>query len=460
MNRINYRITLSAKILILELLICSAGLLSGFTLNVYNENKSWDNLIYPNVEVSGIILSGKTLEEGRSLLEKQFITPLLNKKVNIIADGKTFTLDNSRIILDNNFDYIVNQSFNFGKNFTPLEKSKFLKSPTLHQQYNIAFNFNESYIKDSIKVICAEINREPLNASIYFNEDGTVEINSDSKGIKLNESKLEEDIKNNINDIYNSVISINAPVEETPAEITVDRLCNLTTKIASFSTSFSSSSIGRAHNIELSAKSINGKIIMPGESFSFNESVGERTAQRGFMEAPVIVGFAIDSGLGGGICQVSTTLYNAILRTGVNSVERTPHTLPSDYVPLGLDATVDWSNIDYKFQNTLDYPIYIQAYTENSNLNINIYSDFNLAKYEYTIMNDVYAKIQTNTRIIDNPNLEEGEIFVTQKGYPGYRVKVLRYTHENGVLINSETISDDFYSPVPNVISRGVKTIK
>ncbi|MDF2881149.1 MAG: VanW family protein [Clostridiaceae bacterium] len=459
MNKKNYHITLKTKILILELFICSVGSFIGFDLKTQMESKRWENLIYPGVEVSGINLCGKTLEESRNILKIKYITPILMKRTNIIVNGKTYTLDNSKLISNYNINDITDSAFHFGKNFTPFKKNLILKKPVL-QQYNITFSFNEDYINDSIKTIRSSINQYPLNASIHYTEDGTVKISPDSKGLRLNEAKLKEEIKKSINSKSISDAKIDAPIEETYAKITADSLSKLSSRIASFSTSFSSSSFARAHNIELSASLINGKLIMPGEIFSFNKSVGERTKERGFMEAPVIVGYSVDSGLGGGICQVSSTLYNAILRTGITSIERTHHSLPSSYVPLGLDATVDWNDIDYKFKNTLDYPIYIEAYTENKVLNINIYSNSSLAVKKYTIVNNVYDTIQTNTKIIDNPSLHQGQISITQKGYPGYRVKVLRYSYENGLLINSETISDDLYSPVPSVISRGVGSFK
>jgi len=113
---------------------------------------------------------------------------------------------------------------------------------------------------------------------------------------------------------------------------------------------------------------------MPGETFSFNQVVGERTEQRGYQSGPVIVGNQVESGLGGGICQVSSTLYNTILLGNINATERMHHTMPSSYVPLGMDATVDWGNIDYKFRNNLQSPVYIEAYTSNGNVVFNLYS--------------------------------------------------------------------------------------
>ena len=108
--------------------------------------------------------------------------------------------------------------------------------------------------------------------------------------------------------------------------------------------------------------------------FSFNGVVGQRTAEKGYQAAPVIVGEKIENGLGGGVCQVSSTLFNAVASCNLESVERSHHTKPVHYVPQGMDATVDYGNIDYKFRNNLQSPVYIEAYTSNGNVVFNLYS--------------------------------------------------------------------------------------
>jgi len=186
----------------------------------------------------------------------------------------------------------------------------------------------------------------------------------------------------------------------------------------------------RANNIEICVKALNAKLLMPGETFSFNEVVGERTKERGYMEAPVIIDNKVESGIGGGICQVSSTLYNAILKAGIEDIDRTHHSLPSSYVGLGLDATVDWGNIDFKFINTLGYPLYIEGHTQDKKLYINIFSNSNLSKKKY---------------IIENNIIEENNV---------YKVKVIRKTYESGRLINSEFISNDEYTSADSAIKK------
>jgi Uncharacterized vancomycin resistance protein len=459
MQTISYRITFTAKIIIIELLISLAGLCAGITWNIYSVNKKWSNLIDPNVKVAGVNLGGKTMEQGINQLEEQIIAPKLKEKVTISAAGKVFILENSKVYMDNNVNAVINQAYSFGKNEGPFERAIALKYQPKDENYNLNLRIDDNYIKDAVKAISADINRSPKNASLYINNDGSMIVIPATSGLRVDEAKLEEELKGKLSEINNTSISIEAPVEEIKADISDDVISKVNANIVSYTTGFVNSAAGRTSNIELAAGFINGKLIMPGESFSFNDTVGERTRERGFKEAPVIVGFEVDSGLGGGICQVSSTLYNAILKTGISSTERIHHTLPSEYVPIGQDATVDWNNIDYKFTNTLEYPIYIQAYTENKQLFINVYSNNSLTSKSYTIDNTVYETIGNAQRIIDNPAMEEGNMVVTQNGYQGYKVRVVRNTWENNTVTNTEIISDDLYLPVPRVISRGVKTV-
>jgi len=154
---------------------------------------------------------------------------------------------------------------------------------------------------------------------------------------------------------------------------------NLTVKepvsvpIAQYSTHFDSSQINRTENIRLAAKALDGKLLAPGERFSFNESVGERTIEAGYKEAMIIVGDAFTPGLGGGVCQVSSNLYNAVNLAHLEILERHRHSLPVDYVPPGQDATVSFPIVDFKFRNSTDAYLLIRSFVEGNTLTFRLY---------------------------------------------------------------------------------------
>ncbi len=452
-----YRITVTSKLLIMQLLLSIFGVFLGFTWRVYDENSKLEKVFYPSVKVANIDLGGMSKEEGRSLIKSKYIDSLLNKKITITAGDKKYILESSKAVIDYDLDNVIDKAFKLGKDLGFYSKNKFIKN-ALADSYGISINYNTDYIKEFIENIERDTDSQPINANIEksFNED--LKINSDVKGRKLEVEQLENLIKSSIMDSSSDDITIEAPIKGIAAAITADMLATVDTKIAGYKTSFISSSDKRATNIELSTKHINGKIIMPGEVFSFNQAVGERTRERGFQEAPVIIGNALESGLGGGICQVSSTLYNTALIAGVKDFERVHHSIPSSYVGLGLDATVNWDNIDFKFKNTFKYPIYIEAYTSNKNLYINFYSSSNLNNRNYEMVNSVYQTVQAGTQTLIDTSLPKGQTKVVEKGRKGYMVKVIRNTYEGEKIVETEVISYDYYTPKSNVIRIGNKS--
>ncbi|NLM34786.1 MAG: hypothetical protein GX206_05045 [Clostridiales bacterium] len=430
---------------------------AAYTGYVYGKAANWDNLIYPNVTVRDLNIGGKTKEQAKALLKEKFQDSLDQKKINIKYQDKTYTIEYTKLNARYDIDKVLEEAFNYGKDGSIFKKNKLIKNGT-GINLDLEFDYDEKHIADVIATMEQDINKEPINGKLEMISSGKFNVIADKKGYKLQSDQLKNTIINNINDQVDAEITINAPVETLTAKITAEELDKVDSLISSFSTSFTTSAAGRINNIELATKAINGLLLMPGDTFSFNEVVGERTKERGYKEAGVIINNRIESGLGGGICQVSSTLYNAILKSNINSTERYPHSLPSSYVDLGRDATVDWGNLDYKFTNTLEYPIYIEGYTKNKVLYFNIYSNKSLTNRRYEIVNHVYETVKATTKTVQDSTMPAGSKKIVQQAQTGYKVKVYRNTYdENNKLIKQELISDDYYKPVQGIVKVGTK---
>lgn len=173
--------------------------------------------------------------------------------------------------------------------------------------------------------------------------------------------------------IDNGGLTIPLSLEEAYSKIKDRLLKDLPAKevvLGRYKTSFNPGEKNRTINLKLAAAAINGQVIQPGKTFSFNKTVGPRTKERGYLEATIFVGGKKEQGLGGGICQVSSTLYNAVLQSKLKVVERHTHSLPVTYVPTGKDATVSYGYLDFRFQNNRNYPVKIQAVVNKNTLNI------------------------------------------------------------------------------------------
>ncbi|WP_337018566.1 VanW family protein [Oceanobacillus massiliensis] len=213
------------------------------------------------------------------------------------------------------------------------------------------------------------IYRKPENA--HFNQFG--QIVAEKPGAKLDRKQFQHLFRN----LYYSEKEGKLKVPETPVYPKVDTglLKEISTNmLGSYVTFYKQSNAERSHNIGLAAEAINNTVIFPGETFSFNEVVGERTGDRGYKRAPVIVRGELSEDIGGGICQVSSTLYNAVDLKGVKIVERYAHSRRVPYVPPGRDATVSWWGPDFVFKNLYNEPLLIRAQSVNGSMVVTIYS--------------------------------------------------------------------------------------
>ncbi|MBU3145447.1 VanW family protein [Clostridium sp. CF012] len=428
-----------------------------FTSYSYVKVKHWDTLILPTVKIENEDLTGKTKEEAQKLMMDKYSSQVVKKKIDIVTEEKKYTLDYSKLDAKYNINEAIEEAYSYGREMNMFQKYKAIKSPVV-KQIKLTFNYNDKIVDQMLTEIAKNTNKKAVDATIAMGSSGQFNVTNDIVGMQLQEDALKKDIKSKINGaLSEDVISIVAPVTQVKPKISTTALKTINTRIATYSTNYASSAQGRATNIGLSTNSINGTLLMPGDVFSFNGTVGERTSARGYQSAGVIIGDKIEQGLGGGICQVSSTLYNAILGTGLVSVERTHHTISSGYIPKGQDATVDYGNLDYKFKNTNKYPMYIEGVISNRNVYFNVYSSSTLSNRTYQIISEILEVTQPKTEIINDATMYEGAKDIVKTGYNGYKVKVSRKTYENGKLINTEVINKDTFNVINGIVKVGTK---
>lgn len=420
-----------------------------------NEVSKWNDKVYPNIVVQGLDIGGKTKEEAKALLDEKFGNAIINKKLEVKAEDKSYTMDYSKLKAYYNIEEVTNEAFNYGKTLELKEKYKIVHG-TESKNVDLKFSYDPAYIKEFIDKISKDIDKNAKNAKLNFNGGG-FSVTDEIVGYKLDTEDLKNQIISNINGNINESVVINAKINEDKPKVTAEVLKKINGKISTFSTAYATSSNERSYNIELATKAINGTVLLPGETFSYNDVVGERSKERGYKDASVIIADKIEPGVGGGICQVSSTLYQAVLRTGLKSVERANHSLPVGYMTKGLDATVAWGGIDYKFKNTYDFPIYIEGINANRTLVFNIYGNSSINNKTYDIYSEILQTIEPKTQTIDDPTLFEGETKVETQPQTGYKVRAYRKIYENGKLINTEVLSTDTYNVVNGVIKKGTK---
>jgi vancomycin resistance protein YoaR len=213
---------------------------------------------------------------------------------------------------------------------------------------------------------------------------------------------------------------------------------------------------GRLHNVQLVAQLIDGALIAPGKTFSFNGTTGERTADKGFEEAPVIINGELQNGLGGGICQVSTTVFNAAYESGLQIDQRTNHALYISHYPTGRDATVNYPDLDLKFTNDTRHWILLRTFVGAGSLTVNLYGTPQNRRVESETA-DLVVTGETPVKRVDDPGLFKGETETELVGSPPRETNVHRKVYlANGTLLHDDTWSSHYVGE-PTVILVGTK---
>jgi vancomycin resistance protein YoaR len=207
----------------------------------------------------------------------------------------------------------------------------------------------------------------------------------------------------------------------------------------------------RTHNVALGASMLDGQVIMPGEILSFNETLGDRSEARGFRYAPVIAGGVLVEGMGGGTCQVASTLYAAAFFSGLVVVDRQPHSRPSSYIKLGLDATVSYPDLDLKLRNPFEFPVVIHYTVDDGTARAEIRG--RERPFSITLLRKVIKKDPFPVRVIDDSRVPRGEEVITQLGVPGYTVGRFKVIERDKVGYRFQTF--DKYPPTVQFVRKG-----
>lgn len=311
--------------------------------------------------------------------------------------------------------------------------------------------YNSEDLMDWSSRKAAKLSKDARDASLTIVK-GKVRIKEHEMGYRVNDSKLAEAVETALkNENFDTV---KVKVDVIAPEMTTSALGNFEQVLASYQTNLGSNK-NRHRNIELGAEKINGVRLETAEVFSFNEVVGKVSVEDGYQPAPVIQNGKLVQGVGGGICQVSSTLYQAALNSGMEIVERRNHSLPVGYVPLGLDATIAYGIQDFRFENPYPFPVLIGAWIDDEELHTILLGDINHEKEVIRIETRNQQIINPPVTIVEDPLLEEEVEIVQQQGQKGYRVSVYRIIGDRENEMKEELISRDYYRPVQRIIRRG-----
>jgi vancomycin resistance protein YoaR len=317
-----------------------------------------------------------------------------------------------------------------------------------------ALLIDELKLDQAMSMLAELVYRPPRDASFVINQD-RVAVIPEEEGRFLKLGVLRKAI---LNALYTRRQPILLPVGVLPAARTADELesHNVRQVMASFYTEVAAGNPDRAHNIKLSSAAFSGYLLAPGDILSFNNTVGRVTREKGYRYAPIIVGDELVPGLGGGICQVSTTLYNAALFANLEIVERHNHSMPIAYIPLGRDSTVVFGSLDLKIRNNQEHYLLIGAELTDLRLTFRI---FGLPMDEQVeIISTGHQRIAPPVRHKYTDALPDGVREISREGKAGHYITTWRVIYLNNREISREKLDRDFYAPVAAVYLVGTGT--
>lgn len=443
--------------------------------------------VAPGVHIFDLNLGGKSLTDAQASIENWIsdrTNLLITLKRNDDPDGKKTRRIRARTLgLGIDLESTLNNVLQAGTRNPLQQAGAFIHNTPVNVEVNPTVTSDSARLKAALIHLSHLTDKPAQNAQIIQMADSGLGLKHDVPGRVLDIPAAVTDVLNlwqqfnqeNISstapnssppnaEVQGSVstssvpapssnLSLTLPTQVSQAKITYAMVSSINGELSSYGTWYREGD--RGDNIALAASRINGRLLMPGQLFSFNQTVGPRVLNAGFKIAPVIIKGQLQPGVGGGICQVSGTLYNAVLKAGLETVLRTHHTFPvSDGgIPTGRDATVAFGELDFQFMNNMPYPVYIAGSAHHGYLEFNLFGHKEPGKVVELIRG---RRIERDcpVDIVSDPSLPAGRRIEEEDGRPDVRMVWYRVIKKNGIVVSREEISSH-YDSSPEVIRVG-----
>lgn len=506
--------TLLATIIFIIILVIMIFSVIFAILNINNNN------ILNGVKIEEIDVSGLSREEAKAKIETVYNAKKEEDIILKYNDFET-TISQDILETNYDLDKAVNEAISLGKDGNIITNNYNILFALLGKKnIKVDMSINEERIKDEIENIQTNIPGTIIEPDYYVENDKLI-ITPGQEGIKISVDNLINRIKNTLkiassnqqyieipmdnvwpdkidiekihDEIYKEVqdayltenpITIHPEVEgidfdieeakkilendseqyEIPLKITKPNVTMeqigaeaFPNKISFYSTRYDGGDVNRSTNLELACEKINDVIVLPGETFSYNKTLGERSKAAGYKTAKVYENGEVVDGIGGGICQISSTLYNAVLKANLEIVERRNHQFITSYVEEGRDATVAYGVTDFKFKNSRKYAIKIKASASNGVATIEIFGIKEEVEYQISFDTKTISTIPYTVKYIDDNTLKTGTEVVKQKGANGIVTETYLIKSLNGQVVSNTLLSKDTYSAMQRIVLRGTK---
>lgn len=507
------------KIIILCIIgvILVLGIIFSTIFALFNIN---NEKIINGVTISGVDISKLSKQEAKEKIQNLF-EEKKQKDLNLEYQDYENILSPLLLETEYNVDKAIDEAYNIGrKDNIFINNYEILFTLLGKKNIDVDMSLNEEMAIQKLDEISLNLPGAIIESS-YSIEDDEMVITKGKPGIKVENNKVLEEVKNRLNSLENKEDIIQIPVENansqaididkiheevykeakdayytkdpftvypevigvdfdveaaktllledkeeyiikltiTRPKVTIEQIGSeaFPDQLSTFTTRFDESDRDRSTNLRIACSKINGKVLMPGEIFSYNKTLGARTAAAGFKNGKVYEGGEVVDGIGGGICQISSTLYNAVVMANLQTVERRNHQFVTSYVGPGRDATVVYGAIDFKFKNTRKYPIRLKASAVNGIATVTIYGIKEENEYTFKFETRTVDTIPTTTTYEEDATLPVGTEKVKRKGTNGIKTETYVTKTLNGKVVSRDLLSRDTYSAMTRIVIKGTK---
>ncbi|NMB46919.1 MAG: hypothetical protein GX998_11000 [Firmicutes bacterium] len=439
------------------LLLIIAALITGCVSTVgyaFVTSYLLSDTIVPGVRIASIDVGGLTCREA-SVYLSGYLNEVIQGPVTIAYGTMRWEVFPPELGITTDLESIMIAAFQVGRQGNLLRRiADHYQSQTEGWEIPHLVSVDQERLSHVLRKIAVTANIPPLDARIILTEDDEVKIIPDYPGQKVDISLLAKQVIAAATRPHDRRVIIKP--QPVKPDFSAEDAYGLRIRrcIAQYTTTFDSRDENRASNIRLAANCLDGVLLKPGEGFSFNKQVGPRLGSEGYKPAPVIVDGDLLPGVGGGVCQVSTTLYNAVLLAGLDVVIRSPHSLPIAYVPLGRDAAVAYDYMDLAFQNGSPYGLLLSTRVDKERLTVRVFSDAPLER-SIELDTQIVKVLQPGVIRKIDASLSPGTIIEETKGRQGYEVQLWRIVKMGDRVIHRELVEKSVYKPRDTVIRQG-----
>lgn len=435
--------------IVLVLALLAAGVF--MYLNSAINGKLTEGRILDGVECDGLELGGMTKDEAEEALEEH-ISELHKENMTFTVDDEKVEVSLETLGAAPNAKKTAKEAYDIGRTGNIFTRY----SDVNKEKHEVAIyrTYDESIFKKQMKKATADIITTPKNATVK-RENGEFVVTKEKSGYTLN---IDDSFVNFKKAVDAGKTKCELAVTKKKAEYTTDDVKKIKDVMGTYTTNYSSSAYGRKVNVANGAKKINGTVIYPGETFSVYEQVSPFTKENGYELAGSYENGQTVQTYGGGICQVSTTLYNAIIRAELKVTERHPHSMTVAYVPRSADAAIAGTYKDLKFKNQNDFPIYIEGTANGSTITFTVYGVKEDPDRTVEFESETTSvKQSTGEKTIKDPTLAEGTKILEQSGHTGYTARLWKIVKVNGKEVERTVFNNSTYMATSPTYRVGTK---